>query len=340
MDARRHLKYTPFFIILALVGSVIVCCLLLDTPLTEMFQISSPQPKNFLIQGNRTHVATILWPAKKSAANRARIAYALLCTESHWRYVYVLAHRIRMITRINYDLLILTPERLPQYLVDLFGPKGLDAIIIQVTLEPPPTVKPLEAAFKVAWIKLHLFTLTSYDRILYLDSDVLLLKDISPIFHIDAFASVSLACDSRLDLAGLNGGILLLKPNATQYSELLALAATPSPTDWKYSEQQLLSVYFVWMHPELFVPLSTHFMIPYQGLDDHGLLAMHSNGRHWLFRDRSGHDVLTRIYTVHFVCGRKPWERSPYCADLFGKESAKCAAVRMWYEHAQDSGLW
>jgi alpha-N-acetylglucosamine transferase len=39
-------------------------------------------------------------------------------------------------------------------------------------LEPQPTVRPLEPAFKVAWIKLHLFMLVSYDKILYLDSDV------------------------------------------------------------------------------------------------------------------------------------------------------------------------
>ena len=33
-------------------------------------------------------------------------------------------------------------------------------------------MRPLEPAFKVSWIKLHLFMLVSYDKILYLDSDV------------------------------------------------------------------------------------------------------------------------------------------------------------------------
>ncbi len=108
----------------------------------------------------------------------SRIAYALHCTENHWRYSYILAHRIRNITRISHDLLILTPERLPAHLMNLFG--QLHATILHVTLEPPPTVRPLEPAFKVSWIKLHLFTLVSYDKILYLDSDVVLLQDISP----------------------------------------------------------------------------------------------------------------------------------------------------------------
>jgi hypothetical protein len=62
--------------------------------------------------------------------------------------------------------------------MNLFG--QLHATILHVTLEPPPTVRPLEPAFKVSWIKLHLFTLVSYDKILYLDSDVVLLQDISP----------------------------------------------------------------------------------------------------------------------------------------------------------------
>jgi hypothetical protein len=170
---------------------------------------------------------------------------------------------------------------------------------------------------------------------------VVLLKDISPIFQIDLFAFVSLACDSSLDLAGLNGGILLIKPNASQYSELLALAETPHPTGWQYSEQEFLSVYFVWMHPEMFVPLSTHFMIPYYGLTDHEVLGIHEFfGRHWLFQDKNSLDLLSRIYTVHFLCGRKPWERSPNCLDMFGKQSARCAAVRMWYQHAGEANLW
>ena len=266
-----------------------------------------------------------------------RIAYALLCTESHWHYVYVLAHRIRNITRIKADLLILTPEHLPEEIMTLF--QHLHSHIIHVPLKPPPTVKPLEPAFNVAWIKLHLFRLTMYDKILYLDSDVVLVNDISPIFHVNSFASVSLSCDARLDLATINGGILLIKPNITQYNELLDLAATPSPTGWSYAEQELLSVYFIWQHPELFVPLSTHFMMPFKALDGDGLFSLPSYDSHWLFRDKTVQDVLTRIHSVHFVCGRKPWERSKYCWSLFGPVSPACQVVRMWYQHEQEAAL-
>jgi hypothetical protein len=106
------------------------------------------------------------WHGNKSS----RIAYALLYTEIRWRYAYILAHRIRNITRIRHDLLILTPKHLPAHLMDLLG--QLHATILHVMLEPQPTVRPLEPAFKVSWIKLHLFMLVSYDKILYLDSDV------------------------------------------------------------------------------------------------------------------------------------------------------------------------
>jgi hypothetical protein len=333
----KRCMYSAFF--LAVLSSIPVCGII--HVLTRVLDVGSLQlaaSKPLLPRFSRVLAQVAHWQGTR---NSSRIAYALLCTESHWHYVYVLAHRIRNITRIKHDLLILTPERLPARLMDLFGPNGLNAIILHVTLEPPATVQPLEPAFKVSWIKLHLFTLTSYDKILYLDSDVLLLKDISPIFQVNSFASVSLACDASLDLAGLNGGILLIKPNVSQYSELLALAETPSPTNWHYSEQELLSMYFVWLHPELFVPLSTHFMIPYYGLTDHGLLGIHEFfGRHWLFHDKTNLDMLSRIYTVHFICGKKPWQRSPDCGDVFGKQSARCAAVRMWHQHARDASLW
>jgi hypothetical protein len=78
-------------------------------------------------------------------------------------------------------------------------------------------------------------------------------------------------------------------------------------------------------------------MIPYEALDDDGLLAMHSYGRHWLFRDKMGQDLLTRST---LCAGGSPGSAAPTAPKSLGKESPKCAAVRMWFQHAQETDLW
>ena len=268
------------------------------------------------------------------------LAIALLCTPDHWTYAFVLAHRIRKLTRVDHDILVLTHGNLSRQAVSAFS--SIHAVFLNVNTPVPPQVHPLQKSFRASWQKLHLFTLTQYDQILYLDSDIVLLKDISPIFGIRAFASVPMSCNERLDLASINGGLLLIRPNLTQYDELLALATTGG-REWLYSEQELLSVYFLWMYPELYVPLSTHFMLSFWALHDQGLLnhdgVIPRFGRHWLFQDKTSMDVLSWIYIVHFVCGRKPWERDPSCWDLLNTNGPKCRLIRMWHEHARDAGI-
>lgn len=266
---------------------------------------------------------------------KPKIAFALLCTENYWRKAYILAHRIRKLSPSSYYIIILTEETLSGPVVSHFT--SLNATIIKATVPMPNTVKPLQNAFQTSWVKLHLFTLIDFAQILYLDSDVILLKDITPVFRVDSFASVSLGCDLKSNLAGINGGFLLIKPNVTLYNDLIALASTQSPTQWKYSEQEVLSVYFVWMHPELLVSLGSHFMIAFNALTDDGLMAEHQNGHHWLFTDKNALDVLTRIYSVHFVCSMKPWQLKGQCE---GFTQAQCEAVNIWHRHAADAGIW
>ena len=268
-----------------------------------------------------------------------RTAFAVICTAEYWHYTYVLAHRIRRITSIQHDLLILTPDAsLPDQASTLFGPIGLESRVIPVTLTLPESVNPLEKAFEISWIKLHLFSLTQYDQILYLDSDVVLLKDISPLFsHVKSFASVSLGCHLRPDLGDINGGILLIRPNITQYQDLLALSTTHAQSGWTYSEQELLAEYFLWMHPEQFTSLGEQFMLPYHALDRDQLLYTNFYGRHWLFTHRTELDLLNTVYSVHFLCGKKPWQHSPNCHNLDGSVSAKCAVIRSWFREAEQA---
>lgn len=324
----RDERLVPFVCTLC-VGVVTMCILLWQVGQSHSF---TSEVKDIPTQPNLMHY-------NKNDAVQPTIAFALVCTTEYWHYTYVLAHRIRRITSVPHDLLILTPSpSLPGMASTLFGPAGVNATVIHVTMTLPVQVDPLERAFEISWIKLHLFTLTEYEQILYLDSDIVLLRDMSPLFsHVRSFASVSLGCHLKPDLGDINGGILLITPNATLYDELMILAVTNAKSGWTYSEQQLLAEYFLWTHPEKFTSLGEQFMLPYHALDRDQLLYMNFYGRHWLFSERSELDLLRIIYSVHFLCGSKPWQHSPRCQNLDGSINAKCAVIRAWFREAEEA---
>ena len=274
-------------------------------------------------------------------------AFALLSTESHWRYTYALAHRLRTLSPLSYDIIILTSSKngrnLSHDATHAFA--RLNATVVTVNVPVPETVKPIQPEFIVSWDKLHLFTMTQYDKILYLDTDIVVLKDMSPLFlSVHSFASVPLTCDASIDPGGLNGGILLVLPNMTLYNELLTFASKPNPTSWSYSEQQLLVEYFVWTYPERFVPLSTHFMGAVNGLNDQGLHTHYGNGHHWLFLDKQAVHMLSRFYAIHFVCENKPWDTIGWnhCnqEEEGGKKGdTRCHVVRLWQQYYSSLSL-
>jgi hypothetical protein len=324
MCSNKHVSLKSAFVFLSM--GLIVLWLAFTIMPTEDMDFKHMYPVDFM-HYNKTY------------PHPSRIAFAVVCTAEYWHYTYVLSHRIRRITSIQHDLLVLTPDAtLPPHASTLFGPVGLKSRIIPVTLALPESANPLEKAFEISWIKLHLLSLTEYDQILYLDSDVVLLKDISPIFsHVKSFASVSLGCHLRPDLGDINGGFLLILPNITQYQDLLALSTTHTQSGWTYSEQELLAEYFLWMHPEQFTSLGEQFMLPYHALDRDQLLYTNYYGRHWLFTHRTELDLLNTVYSVHFLCGKKPWQHSLHCHNLDGSVSAKCSVIRSWFREAEQA---
>jgi alpha-N-acetylglucosamine transferase len=95
---------------------------------------------------------------------------------------YQLLHHPVTKTRMNIPFLVITPPHVPDSIMKLLVSEG--ATVIQVENLVPETWKP--APGQARWIdqftKLRLFELTDYDRILYMDNDMLVTKCLDPIF--------------------------------------------------------------------------------------------------------------------------------------------------------------
>lgn len=123
------------------------------------------------------------------------------------------------------DLVVMTTPQVPLYIEDQLRSEG--AIVIRhdlITSIPNPHDVNGTHPWKDQFNKLLIWNMTQYERVLYHDSDMLLVKSISDIWDQD-FASpesgltATYQGDEWDDY--LNGGWLLIRPNRTMFEELL-----------------------------------------------------------------------------------------------------------------------
>ncbi|CAF0988445.1 unnamed protein product [Didymodactylos carnosus] len=91
---------------------------------------------------------------------------------------------------------------------------------------PPPTFAIVYPRFKDQFTKLRIWSMTDYDRILYLDGDTLVVSDINELFRLTAkndwegFLSVLDTWQGQIG-PNFNAGVLLIKPNITLFNEMM-----------------------------------------------------------------------------------------------------------------------
>lgn len=159
--------------------------------------------------------------------------------------------------------------------------------------------KNINASFAKTWslclTKLKLFNLTQFDKIIFLDSDIMVLKNLDNLFEC---AHMTSALDGEYfnlwpDDPHFNSGILVIEPNEAEYNNLINFVNNFSLTDWAkpqcIADQEILNLYYKdWSNqPELHLNKYYDIFAPY-------------------VLDSMIEDVDANCYFIHFV-GRKPW---------------------------------
>ena len=98
----------------------------------------------------------------------------------------------------------------------------------------------------------------------------------------------------------INGGLLIIEPSLQTYNELLELANTPVPSQWSYSEQELLTTYYLFQRPHRTTLLGYKTSLPIHTVDE--IVEKHDYGN-----PNVKTELMETFDSVHFVCGEKPW---------------------------------
>jgi len=229
-------------------------------------------------------------------------AFATLVSSSFWKQGVVLLQTARD-HGVKYPFIVMVIDQnnlppshqnfshLPPEAIDAF--KRLNGELRYIEPVPVPENAHFENhRWALAWNKLRAFTFTEYGRLVFLDSDMMIMRDVSEMVTFPDFSTApgqSIPCETH---HGINGGVLIFRPNLSIYDELLEFSKMPNRA-WKQAEQELLGYFYYKNYGHNFHLISGLYNISLRScmclnpvvLSDH-------------------------VRIIHFYSGRKPWDHS------------------------------
>jgi alpha-N-acetylglucosamine transferase len=93
------------------------------------------------------------------------------------------------------------------------------------------------------FIKLRLWELVDHKKVVFLDADTLVIKNIDRLFEYPEFVAAPNLYESLADFQRMNSGVFVAKPNRQTYEQMLARLDQPD-VFWPRTDQTFLQAYF------------------------------------------------------------------------------------------------
>ncbi|WP_099865391.1 glycosyltransferase [Pararhizobium haloflavum] len=91
--------------------------------------------------------------------------------------------------------------------------------------------------------KLRLWELTEYQRVVFIDADALVLRNIDKLFHYPEFSAAPNVYEGLADFHRMNSGVFVAAPSATTFDKMLTRLDQPDAF-WKRTDQTFLQTFF------------------------------------------------------------------------------------------------
>lgn len=93
------------------------------------------------------------------------------------------------------------------------------------------------------FVKLRLWELEAYDKVVFLDADTLVIQNIDRLFDYPEFVAAPNLYESLTDFHRMNSGVFVAQPNRATYDAMLARLDQPDAF-WPRTDQTFLQAYF------------------------------------------------------------------------------------------------
>jgi lipopolysaccharide biosynthesis glycosyltransferase len=244
----------------------------------------------------------------------------------------VVLHDSLVQVRSRYPLYVLVGTAVRPLVVAALRSAGISCLPVRLDVELPEEVQAVNADNgRSHWTrtleKLCVFSLTQFSKVVYVDSDMLVVKNIDHLFERPHMSAV--AAGARIpgneDWSTLNSGLMVVEPDPESYSRLPDLVSDTAHRRLVLEgalgvgdQDVITEAHPEWRHtPDLRLPDVYNMFTDY--LDYH----LRHLGVSW-----SGENG---VHVLHFVGPRKPWmlssaTRLRWCAWALSR--------RRWYESA------
>ncbi|KQQ71024.1 glycosyl transferase [Rhizobium sp. Leaf321] len=91
--------------------------------------------------------------------------------------------------------------------------------------------------------KLRLWQLTDYDKVVFVDADALVLKNIDKLFAYPEFSAAPNVYESMADFHRMNSGVFVAKPSLQTFDAMMAALDVPD-VFWRRTDQTFLEHFF------------------------------------------------------------------------------------------------
>ncbi|KAI5424313.1 hypothetical protein KIW84_030489 [Lathyrus oleraceus] len=125
--------------------------------------------------------------------------------------------------------------------------------------------------------KLRIWQLTMYDKIIFIDSDFLVLKNIDNFF---AYPQISASPNNKVIF---NSGLIVVEPSQCMFENMMNKTSKVKP--YNGGDQGFLNEVFTWWHR---LPSKLNYMKSFRNIDDYK------------------HQIPEDVYAIHYL-GVKPW---------------------------------
>lgn len=228
-------------------------------------------------------------------------SYITLLSDDSYIYGIILLQESLKKVNAQFPLKVLVTSNVSQPILEIMRQldleyKIIDPIYSQELVDYNKTIQPRFArTWALCLSKFETFNLVEYDKIIFLDADILVLKNLDHLFE---YPHLTSALDGEYfnlwpDNPHFNSGILVIKPDKKEYTNLTNFYSNLVLDEDKkiqcIADQEILNMYYSdWpFKEELHLNKYYDIFAPYIG-------------------EEQINDVDENCYFIHFV-GRKPW---------------------------------
>lgn len=228
-------------------------------------------------------------------------SYVTLLSDDTYAYGVILLLESLKTVKSKYPLHVLVTDEVSAPTIEILKQLDLTYEIVDTIKTPNIILKhnyAINARFSGIWrncfTKIKIFNLTQFEKIVFLDCDILILKNIDNLFN---KPHMTAAIDGEYfnlypNNPHFNAGCLVIQPNKEDFNNLMNLINTLNIDNYQntiIADQELLNIYYNDWYNKKDLHLNKYYNIFGPYIEEEYL-----------------DDIKKKAYFIHFV-GRKPW---------------------------------